>query len=286
MGKISTALSLVGGGAKGIVTCGALKYMVEHKINYDAVFASSSGALNAVILCMGDIELLEHLWLNISNKDVRLFRPWKLLTSDASLYDSTPLYKTLMRYVDIDKVRAQPKPHIITLTDYKLVEPFHVMINKEIDVSRLCKYLLASCSIPLLFPPVMGRYYDGGVMDDYNIGHALDLYYQRNIVIHPAFPGPITVKGYQEAIDVLKTCMGWSNYLHMRSRFARDSANLIEVIPQHLIDLPILDFDYKGHDRHELISYGYQMAQYVFEEDPHARIKETSTSDQAGPPVS
>lgn len=263
--SIKTALCLVGGGAKGIVTCGSLKYLLEKKIPYDAVFASSSGALNAGILAMGDLELLEHLWLNLTNRDVRTFKPWLMLTRNACLYDSTPLYRTLLRYLDIEKIRANPIPHIITLTDYQLTEPFHVMLNKEMSVSTLAAYMLGSASIPLLFPPVMGRYYDGGVMDDYNCGHSLDLWYQRAIVVHPSRPAPIQVKGFQEAIDVMATCMGWANYLAMKARYAKNENNLIEVIPKEPVKLNILDFDYKGHDRKALIQLGYDMARRTFE---------------------
>lgn len=262
---MKTALCLVGGGAKGIVTCGAIKYLLQKKVPYDAVFASSSGALNAGVLAMGDYELLEHLWLNLTNRDVRTFKPWLLLTRDACVYDSTPLYKTLLKYLNIDKIRANPIPHIVTLTDFQLTQPFHVMLNKEVSVSRLAAYLLGSASIPLLFSPVMQRYYDGGVMDDYNVGHALDLYYQRAIVVHPSRPGPVQVKGFQEALDVMTTCMGWSNYLHMKARFAKNESNLIEVIPKEPVKLSILDFDYKGQDRKALIQLGYDMTQRAFE---------------------
>lgn len=281
---VKTALDLVGGGAKGIITCGALKYIVQQKVHYDAVFATSSGALNAAILATGDIDLLEHLWLNISNKDVRKLAPWKLLTPEACLYDSTPLYKTLQKYVDVDKIRKNPIPHVITLTDYKLTEVAHIDIRHEIDKSKLCKYLLASASIPLLFPPVLGRYYDGGVMDDYNAGHALSLWFERNIVIHPSRPSPFTIKGYQEAIEALTTCMGWATWLAMKERFAKNQANLIEIIPEHPIQLGVLDFDYKGHDRHELIKYGYDMAKAKLEGGQHERIGGFSTVNPAPAP--
>lgn len=262
---MKTALDLVGGGAKGIITAGAVKYIVEKGVHYDAVFATSSGSLNAVFLAMGDIDLLERMWLTISNRDVRKLTPWKLLTKDACVYDSTPLYKTILKYLDMAKIRANPIPHIITLTDYKLTEPFHVMLNNEHYPENVARYLLASCSIPLLFAPVSGRFYDGGVMDDYNVGHALDLWYQRQIVVHPSRPAPIDVKGFQGALDVLMTCMGWANYQHMKARFAKDNKDLIEVIPAQQISLPIMDFDYKSHDRKKLIQFGYDLARSTFE---------------------
>lgn len=260
------ALNLVGGGAKGIITCGAVKYMVLNQVPYDAVFATSSGALNCALLAMGDIELLEYLWLHLRNKDVRSFTPWKLFTKEACVYDSTPLFKTLLKYLDQDKIRANPKPHVITLTDYKALAPFHVLLNNEHYVDNVAAYLLASCSIPLCFAPVRKRFYDGGIMDNYNMGHALDLWYQKSIIIHPSVPAPFEIKGFNEALGVLTTLPGQGVYKAIKARF---KGNLVEVAPTaDAPKLQVLDFDYKGYDRKDLIQYGYDMAKRVFENEP------------------
>lgn len=263
---MKVALELVGGGAKGIITCGVLKYLVAKNVQYDAVFATSSGSLNAAILAMGDIELLEHLWLNLRNKDVRSFAPWKLLTKEACVYDSTPLFTTLLKYLDISKIRANTKMHIITLTDYVEMKPFHILLNGEHDVHNVASYLVASCSIPLCFAPVRNRFYDGGIMDNYNAGHALDLDFERSIIVHPAVPGARSVKGFSEALDILTTLPGWGNYLAIKARFTPD--RLVEIMPgKDAPKLKILDFDYKGYERKDLIKYGYDMAQRTFENE-------------------
>lgn len=260
---IKTALELVGGGAKGIVTAGALKYMVAKGVNYDAVFATSSGALNCAFLGMGDIELLEWLWLNLKTKDVMSLAPWRLFTKDACIWDSSPLYRTLLKHIDIDKLRANPKMHVITLTDFVKMEPSHVLLNNEHYVENVCSYLLASCSIPVAFPPVHGKYYDGGVMDNYNAGHALDLNFKNNIIIFPSVATGFRVNSLKDAIDISITLPGCGNYRSIKSRF---TTNITEVKPDaNGPKLSILDFDYKGYERKALIQYGYDMAKRVFE---------------------
>lgn len=257
-----TSLNIVGGGAKGIVTFGSLKYIKEYNVPYDMMCGTSSGALNAALFAQGDIDVMEHMWLTIENSDVRTLAPWKLLFNGGCLYDSTPLLKTLQKYIDINKLRACLTPVWITVTDFQNCEPVRFKINhSELDVPLM---LVASSSIPGGFPPVMGRYCDGGVMDDYNVDFSLAQGAERVIILHPSRPAPVKLNNpgnwnMNDSLEVLTSLPTWAQYLDMIKDFPNDD-RLIVVMPPQPIPVSTLDFSYKGQDRKQLIKYGYDLA--------------------------
>lgn len=61
---------LEGGGAKGAYQVGAWKALAEAGIKISAVAGTSVGALNAAMICMGDLEKTEKLWETISYSKV------------------------------------------------------------------------------------------------------------------------------------------------------------------------------------------------------------------------
>ena len=160
-------IALEGGGAKGAFHVGAIKALHELGIEYQAVAGTSIGAINGAIIAMGDLALLEHLWLSTEMEDMIggdaeiiksimnfEFRsePLKIQTFIRETIrqgglDITPLKKKLKELVDEDKVRASTVDYglvSMSLTDLK---PLEVFVN-DIPEGRLHEYILASANLP------------------------------------------------------------------------------------------------------------------------------------------
>ena len=63
-------LVLEGGGARGCYQIGAYKALVEMGIDFDYVVGTSIGAINAAMICQGDLEIAYKLWENLTYDDV------------------------------------------------------------------------------------------------------------------------------------------------------------------------------------------------------------------------
>ena len=61
-------LVLEGGGARGAYQIGAWHALQEAGVKINAVAGTSVGALNAALICMGDLEIAEDIWKNILQK--------------------------------------------------------------------------------------------------------------------------------------------------------------------------------------------------------------------------
>lgn len=243
-----------------------MKRISELNIKFDAIYGTSSGALNAAIFSQGDIDLMLHLWTTITNKDVRSISPIKLLTGKG-IYDSKPLAKTIAKYVDPTRLKI---PTFITVTDTRTSNAVHI----RIDNSPACNQaLLASASIPVFFPVVAGCYYDGGVTDDYNIGAAAQAGADEIIVCHPSRPSGLKGDTIPKIAAWAYETTLWSNYVHEMennglvpipaNQFTSRYNKPIRVrvcIPDVPVDVSTLDFSYKNLDRSQLIQQGYDLA--------------------------
>lgn len=59
-------LVLDGGGARGAYQIGAWKALAEAGVKIKAVAGTSVGALNGALICMGDVELAESIWRDMT----------------------------------------------------------------------------------------------------------------------------------------------------------------------------------------------------------------------------
>ena len=114
---------LDGGGARGAYQIGAWKALVEAGVKINAVAGTSVGALNGALICMGDVELAEKIWDEMTFSQVmdvddawmqRLFRKENSVLEIASEVkrilseggvNIAPLKKLIHEYVDEKKIR-------------------------------------------------------------------------------------------------------------------------------------------------------------------------------------
>jgi NTE family protein len=212
------AIVLSGGGARGAYEAGVLSYIFdelrrtrERRIHVDIICGTSVGAINSVALAGSMTEQPEgmqhlvRLWSNLRMDRVLQFS-WKQAASITGMFgtgiatglvDSSPMEKLLRRQVPWGAIReALRRRHLRALsvtctevrtgravlfmqTGHGTALPAHspprTLMRSEVIGPR---HVLASASIPLLFPPVrVGShlYVDGGLRHNTPVAPALRL---------------------------------------------------------------------------------------------------------------
>lgn len=168
------ALVLSGGGAKGAFQYGALKYILQNEADgapaceyFKVISGMSVGALNGVMLAQNRFEALGRLWKHISVEDVyrgnlkvlRVFR--RLLTRKESILDNAPIKAILERNISLSAIGEGCDLMFGAVSvDTGSYHCFHA--SDFSDEEEFCQAILASASIPVLWPPVkMVRTRDG-----------------------------------------------------------------------------------------------------------------------------
>lgn len=274
-----TALLLSGAGARGACQVGYLKAVRDLGIDYETTYATSGGSLNGLLLYQDDLELLEHLWLTIKNKDVFNinYNPLSFFTGKAALYDSSPLRKLLEKHVNFDKIQQNPKTLYINVTDLITWQPLSFDV-RDLTESGIVDVVLASGSIPPLFPSVKFREFqlvDGGLTNNYSIIQAMEDGFDTLISLSPSVFDPQPVNNLYEVLlatigmpvynyyDREVACLTNHNKLIDRANVDVEpdyrKIRLVQVRPPTAFGIKLLDFDNRI-DRKELIKYSYEFA--------------------------
>lgn len=158
------ALVLSGGGGRGAYEVGVHKAYAERGEHFDIVAGTSVGAITAAAIVGGlDVAEIERLWSRLHTFRVVHPRPdfWRFFRW-TSLASSKPLLRLLEKELDFERIAASPTKIRVTATDVGSGD-VRVFTNEELTPKRL----LASASIPILFPMTEdgGRHYwDGGAV--------------------------------------------------------------------------------------------------------------------------
>lgn len=175
-------LILEGGGTKGIFTAGALDYLQSSHISLPYVVSVSIGTCNAVnYLSKQRGRTKECL---IPNRQRTPLIHWKHLVKKKT-------------WIDVDRIFADEE----TPFDYEMyrnsnIQSEYVVTNcltgkaeylaEKSNCKRLQSICLASCSVPYISSITMVDgipYLDGGISDAIPIRHAIELGYEKNIVV-------------------------------------------------------------------------------------------------------
>jgi predicted patatin/cPLA2 family phospholipase len=183
-GKLLDAnfLAISGGGDKGAFSAGLLAGWSETGTRPEFIFVTgiSTGALIAPFAFLGSDydHVLRELYTNVSTSDIARKKSWvAMLGSDAAM-DVSGLEEMLARYVDEELLRAIAREHnrgrrlLIGTTnldaDLPVIWSMGKIANSDhpnaLKVFR--QVMIASASVPLIFPPVYieveadGRVYD------------------------------------------------------------------------------------------------------------------------------
>lgn len=154
--RLGVALS--GGGARGFAHVGALRAIEEAGLRPDVIAGVSAGAIVAVMYAAG--VTLDNIVRVFNDSKFRDFCNWNV--GKGALFNMKPLRKLFMKLLG-DRVNLEDLniPVYLGATDFD--NGVTVAFHEGCIVDRL----IASCSIPIIFPPVKieGTYYvDGGVL--------------------------------------------------------------------------------------------------------------------------
>ncbi len=184
------ALVLSGGGGRGAYHVGVLRFLEEHEWVPDIIVGTSIGAVNGAAIASGHTaHSLWALWRRLKTDDVQR-QAWDLFSLDGwdHLLDTTPLRKTLVEegWIDLARINAQPPSKHLRLTVVEMeTGRLHVFGNSPDPSSRsrseqvpiTLDHILASCSIPLVYPPTKiddVAFWDGGTVANTPLGPAID----------------------------------------------------------------------------------------------------------------
>jgi uncharacterized protein YceK len=211
-------LAISGGGADGAFGAGLLVGWTRagNRPDFQMVTGISTGALIAPFAFLGpDYDpILKKVYTTISTNDILIERPLlKILGSDAAA-DSTPLWELIQRYVGDEVIAAIAAAHrtgrrlFIGTSDLDYMRPRIWDIGAIADSGKpgakelVHRIMLASASIPGVFPPVYitveagGSFYDelhvdgGGCSQVFVYPAAMNW---RNLLNKLEVPGPANV---------------------------------------------------------------------------------------------
>lgn len=218
-----TVLILQGGGSLGAYECGVYKTLHRHGIKFDMVAGTSIGAVNASIICghRGDdpAKSLEEFWLalaeNITPSEIpdaaravyssmysamwgnpKVFTPvWPSMPlglGSPYLYDISPLKRTLLQFVDFEKLNSSGRPRlIVTSTD---VQSGRSCIFDSMRDKVDADHVIASAGYPfygISWTEKNGRYlWDGTLLSNTPLTEVIDVSpkYDKKVFIVNLFP--------------------------------------------------------------------------------------------------
>ncbi|MDY0024310.1 MAG: patatin-like phospholipase family protein [Candidatus Izemoplasmatales bacterium] len=206
-------ICLTGGGARGAYQAGALKALDELGIlkNVKAISGTSIGSVNASLLACKSVDEIKDLWFNYPmdnfNKDVSIFKTLREKRDkvvDDGIYEIKALEQLLTEQINIPKLRETEVYITLSPAGMKdegtlglLKASFKHYIKNESQViysplhkqkdNLIKKQILASCSIPYVFPSVKmdgKQVFDGGLFDNAPVKPLVDAGCDTVIVIH------------------------------------------------------------------------------------------------------
>jgi NTE family protein len=166
-----TAFVLSGGGSQGAQQVGMLKALAEHGVRPDLLVGASAGALNAAWVATrgwpSSVEGLEELWLSLKRSDVFPLDVPALVGAVFGrrnhLLSPHGLRRIIEDNLTVQRFEDTAIPLRVVITEALSGE------ERVVGEGDLADVLLASASIPGIFPPVAisGSYYvDGGVAEN------------------------------------------------------------------------------------------------------------------------
>ena len=170
MKKHKLALVLSGGAASGMAHIGVIKVLERNNIIPDVVIGTSSGALVGGMYAAGVLYNFERIISGKTKKQIRkMLHFWP---SKEGLIKTDRLTKEFRKILDDKRIEDLNKKFVAVSLD--------LLTGKRIlfDKGDLCEAILASISLPLLFPPLHKQgmlLIDGGLEDPLAIDEGFKL---------------------------------------------------------------------------------------------------------------
>jgi NTE family protein len=263
---------LSGGGALGALQVGALRALLEKKVQPDMVVGCSAGALNASFLARGvnaeQVERAADVWRAVTTQIVypggRLGSLWRVVSGQDSLHDNRRFYSFLQEVGCTPALTfgaSTVAPLYVTATNLR-TGMLHVFGDNPND--RILDALMASTALTPMHPPweINGeRYVDGGTVTPLPLRVALDRGATEIWALHtegvPESTAPKPVRGVTAIIGrALDTMLNLQvqHDLHLAEDARRVNLHHIHLITPR----PMSGADFSHAD--ELIDAGYAQA--------------------------
>ena len=285
LGKVG--LLLAGGGARGVYTQGYLKAWQELGFEYDVIYGSSVGALCGALFHQKDYDKLDWLWNNVKTEDVYKIDMWSILGAfgkKASLFDSSPLAKTIDKLLDYDKLVANPKDFWINATDVTNWEPYSREVKTLKNKQEVATLLRGSASPPIAFEPITfdnRQLVDAGLVNNFSITQATHDKCDTLVIMTPTRVEPQPIRNVLDQFSLL-TSVPEYNYFARELKCVTIINTLIEKVNESLepdyrpikivivkppapTGIDLLKFEYK--DRKALIDHGYNIAKEILQKE-------------------
>ncbi len=198
------ALVLGGGGSKGAYQAGVWKALKELGIKIDAVFGTSVGALNGIMIIQNECEKIIDVWQNLSiDKIVDL--PEEIISSgkininkntvsylqiiknkmiEYGGVNTTPLKKLIEFHLNEKKIRSSGRMYGLCAFEIDTLRPLEITLD-QIDNGKLADYILASCTLPGFKPTTIDgkKYFDGGIHNNLPYSMAKERGFKKIIIV-------------------------------------------------------------------------------------------------------
>lgn len=200
---MKTCLVLEGGGLRGIYTAGVLDEMLKDKIKIDAIIGVSMGALIGINYKSNQPERAIRYNLRYCND--KRYLGFNQLLKTGNIVNKEFAYYELPNELDKFDYNAYKKSKIkmfVTVTNVETGEAEYIEVK---DAKENIEYFRASSSMPGVSKIVEinnKKYLDGGVADSIPVKKALELGYDRVIVV---LTRPIEYRKKKSQLKVLQS---------------------------------------------------------------------------------
>lgn len=234
-----TAFVLGGGGNLGAIQVGMLRALLERSFVPDVVVGCSVGALNGAALAgrptLEEVDRLAALWCGLRGTDIfpprPLNGPWYLVRKGESIFPNHGLRAMIERWLPYRTFEEAEKPLHVVATSMRTERAVWFSAGDVVVP------LLASTSLPAIFPPVpVGGelLIDGGVVNNVPVSKAIELGCKRIFVLHVGNfdrPRPMPQRPLDVLIQAFSIARGY--------RFRED----LDTVPEgtEMITLPGID---------------------------------------------
>lgn len=227
MSKI--ALVLEGGGLRGVFTAGVIDCFIDNDVNFDYVCGVSAGSCNTFAFigkARGFIKKCMTLHDDKFFGVKQMAESHKYVNLDKVFYDYTEKYG-----FSYDTFMKNKTKWEFVATNIETGKPEY--LSSKIR-SRALKMGVASCSLPILTEPVeiYGKLYlDGGMADSVPVKRALDLGYDKIVVVATRKKGSFSSVKKAEKPIYKRLYKKYPNFLkavEKRTQLYRDQIELCE----------------------------------------------------------
>lgn len=181
---MKTALLLEGGAMRGIYTAGVLDVLMDNKIKVDAIIGVSAGALFGINYISNQRgRAIRYNKNYIKNKEYMGL--YSLLTTGNIMNKEFCFNKLIYELdkFDFETFKKSNTDFYVTVTNVDTGKAEYIKIK---DIEKELEYLRASGSMPLVSEIVQinnKKYLDGGIADSIPVNKAIDLGFDRIIVV-------------------------------------------------------------------------------------------------------